>query len=740
MKRFVVICLCLFFVLPVSAQRPKVALVLSGGGAKGSAHVGVLKVLEQNDIQVDCIVGASMGAIVGGLYAMGYSADELDSLMMIQDWNTVLMDTRDRRLTPYDSKRRDDGYLLKIPLGAGKRGKLSSNLPSGLVRGQNVETLLTALTAGCQDSIDFKDLKIPFACVAVDLMSRREVVFRSGDVISAIRSSMSIPLFFDPLQFEGMALVDGGMLNNYPVDVARAMGADIVIGSIVSETEKDDKEKKEHDDDIMSVAMDWLDVYVVPKNSENAAGTDILIKPDLLSLNALSYSRENMRNLIDSGEKAALEHVGELKALIEKTGTASAHGQKASPYKATVLGRDSITVASIIYNGLTPDEESYVSRGSLVKPGARVPGDAVLREVDRLYALGVFERVNFRLRGREEPYSLELFFTEGKPAVFGLGAYFDTEEVIAALVRLGLGDNTLYGSSLNVEAKVAYNFRAGAEYAYGFRNRLKFKLGYNFGFSDFDLFRKEYLPDISFRRHSAFAGFGIGHIQNLSVNALAGIDIFRAMRLSGDDSAAASYDRDMSRNNFFDAHFDIGFENHDRRNFPTKGIDFNIETDWYKDFFTKFQHDPFSAFAAHISGVIPVGKQFVLIPSLDHRGLLGENVPAAYMNVMGGHRKGRYMNQQLTFVGFNNVHVFKKILSTATIDARFCAGGRHYITASGSVVANSDGYSDFFRESPFFGARLGYAYDSFLGPLSMDVCWSDYTGKVGFYMSLGFAF
>ena len=98
------------------------------------------------------------------------------------------------------------------------------------------------------------------------------------------------------------------------------------------------------------------------------------------------------------------------------------------------------------------------------------------------------------------------------------------------------------------------------------------------------------------------------------------------------------------------------------------------------------------------------------------------------------------MDQQLTFVGFNNVHVFKKILSTATLDARFCAGGKHYITASGSIVANSDKYSDFFRESPFFGARLGYAYDSFLGPLSLDVCWSDYTGKVGFYMSLGFAF
>lgn len=733
MKRIFVICLCLLTAASVSAQRPKVALVLSGGGAKGSAHIGVLKVLEQNDIQVDCIVGASMGAIVGGLYAMGYTADELDSLMMAQDWGTILMDKEDRCLISYDVKRRDDRYLLKIPLGDGKKGKIMSNLPSGMVRGQNVEKLLSALTAGCQDSIDFNDLQIPFSCVAVDLLSRKEVIFHSGDVISAIRASMSIPLFFDPQKSGGMSLVDGGMLNNYPVDVARAMGADIVIGSIVSETEKDDKAKEEHTDDIASVAMDWLDVYVVPKNSENADITDILIKPDLLSLNAMSYSRDNMRKLIDSGEKAALEHVEELKALPSSV-------RKSSQYKAVALGRDSISIASVRYNGLTADETSFVSRGSLVGAGGRMPGETVMREVDRLYSLGAFDKVIFRLKGDSEPYALEFDFTKGKPAVFGAGGYFDTEEVIAALVRFGLGDNNLYGSRLNVEAKLAYNFRAGAEYTYEFRNRLQYKFGYNFRYSNLDMFRKESLSDMSFTRHSFYAGFGAGHIRNLAVNVLAGIDIYNSIKFISDEPNIFLYDTDLSRSGFFDAHADIKFENFDRRNFPTKGIDFAASADWYKGISKKDRKDPFAAFEAHLSGVIPLGQRFALIPSLDHRSLVGDDVPLAYMNVMGGLRQGRYMNQQLTFIGFNNALVFKKILTTATLDTRFRAGEKHYFTASGSIASNSNEFSDFFGKDPVVGVRLGYSYDSFLGPLSASVCWSNYTAKVGFYMSLGFAF
>ena len=188
------------------AQRPKVGVVLCGGGAKGAAHVGVLKVLEENDIPIDMIVGTSMGAIVGGLYAIGYSASELDSLIMAQDWNVVMSDRIPRSSRSFQSKRRQDEYILRIPFGAGdysrlgagmqrrpEEGSFLSNIPLAMVDGQNIYNLFTRLSVGYQDSLDFSRMPIPFACVAVDLIGKKEVIFKSGRFVDAIRSSMAIP-------------------------------------------------------------------------------------------------------------------------------------------------------------------------------------------------------------------------------------------------------------------------------------------------------------------------------------------------------------------------------------------------------------------------------------------------------------------------------------------------------------------------------------------------------------------
>jgi NTE family protein len=243
MKRLLLF-LLLLLALPTFAQRPKVGVVLCGGGAKGAAHVGVLKVLEENGIPIDCIAGTSMGAIVGGLYAIGYSAAELDSLIMAQDWNYVMSDRIPRRNTYFEQRKYQDNYLLRIPFGAGdysrlgprpqprrgEGGSLLDNIPIAMVNGQNIYNLFTRLSVGYQDSLDFSRMPIPFACVAVDLIGKKEVVFHGGNFVDAIRASMAIPGYFSPVRLNDMVLIDGGALNNFPVDVAKAMGADIIIG------------------------------------------------------------------------------------------------------------------------------------------------------------------------------------------------------------------------------------------------------------------------------------------------------------------------------------------------------------------------------------------------------------------------------------------------------------------------------------------------------------------------------
>lgn len=201
--------------------RPKIGLVLSGGGAKGVAHIGVLKVLEEAEIPIDYICGTSMGAIIGGLYSIGYHAEELDSMVRSQDWIFLLTDQIARPYQSFNSKYEKEHFLIKVPLGNNK--KIST--PSGIVKGQGILNKFTSLTIGYHQLDSFADLPIPFACVAGDLTSGKEIVIKKGNLPLAMRTSMAVPGVFQPVYRDGMVLVDGGIFNNFPVDVAKEMGS-----------------------------------------------------------------------------------------------------------------------------------------------------------------------------------------------------------------------------------------------------------------------------------------------------------------------------------------------------------------------------------------------------------------------------------------------------------------------------------------------------------------------------------
>ena len=191
-------------------QRKKVGVVLSGGGAKGVAHIGVLKVLEEAGIPIDYIAGTSMGAIVGGLYAVGYSAKSLDSMVRVQNWPFLLSDRVYRYNLPFSEKETNEKYLLSVPLTHGK----GLSVPAGFVSGQNIYNLFSELTIGYHDSIPFRDLPIPFSCVAANMIDGKEVVMDSGILPLAMRASMAIPGAFAPVIIDSMILVDGGISNN----------------------------------------------------------------------------------------------------------------------------------------------------------------------------------------------------------------------------------------------------------------------------------------------------------------------------------------------------------------------------------------------------------------------------------------------------------------------------------------------------------------------------------------------
>ncbi|MBQ6300070.1 MAG: patatin-like phospholipase family protein [Bacteroidales bacterium] len=754
MKRFLTITFLLLTILPAFAQRPKVGVVLCGGGAKGAAHVGVLKVLEENNIPIDYIVGTSMGSIIGGLYAIGYSAAELDSLIMAQDWNFVMSDRIPRSSRSFQRKRTQDEYTLRIPFGAGDYSRLSasmqrrpeetsflSNIPLAMVDGQNIYNLFTKLSVGYQDSLDFSLMPIPFACVAVDVIGKKEVVFKSGHFVDAIRSSMAIPGYFSPVRIGDMVLIDGGALNNYPVDVAREMGADIIIGVKLGELDN----KEPVIENIGDLALEVMDLYMDTKLAHAIEDTDILITPSTKGFNTLSFDTQSLRTLIDNGEAAARNKMEELQKLNDSLSRSEQMfiGPKKAPEhyrKAIRLDRDSITLGIVSYNGLKPKDVHLLLDRSPLKPGARISGQDLEREVTRFYNTAAFQSVTYLLRGQTDPYDLELNFVAGRPSEMGLGFRFDSEEVAAILLGVDINANTLYGSKFSAKAKLAYNMQAEFKYSYAFPSLAQVGVGYGVRSSNLNILNKGMVSNMGFTNHAVTAAFSTSNVRDIDIKMGARFDYYMYRRLLSEGELFPNYDMDLDRNKFLSAFIQAEVDRRDQKYYPTSGFDLNAKFNYYlnKPFGSDFTN--FSAIQAHFSGVVPFGDRVAFILSLDNRTLIGKEVPLIYGNFMGGFVAGRYLDHQIPFLGFTHTHLFKNVLAIATLDTRARIFDNHYVYASASYAQDFVKIKEAFQDTPVIGVRLGYSYNSVIGPLSADVIWSNYAHAVGAYVSIGYTF
>jgi NTE family protein len=304
--------------LAVMADRPKVGLVLGGGGAKGAAEIGAIKVIERAGIPIDVIVGTSIGSVVGSLYAAGYHAADLDSMFCQQEWLSLMTDRRaELGNEPYKVK---DGitYIFGFPvMGDLNNGDIGG---FGMMRGEKVENLIDSMIQhkGCQE---FNSLSIPFSCVAADFRQAREVVLNKGKISTCVRASMAIPGIFKPVNYEGTKLVDGGMLNNLPVDVAQTMGADIIIAIDLQQNEQKPKTTDYDFGMLESVAdmlgfgglLNWVATRPDKKKyAENVKKTNVYIHPLLPDTDATNFGNKNSARMIKIGEEEAMRHWDEL--------------------------------------------------------------------------------------------------------------------------------------------------------------------------------------------------------------------------------------------------------------------------------------------------------------------------------------------------------------------------------------------------------------------------------------------
>lgn len=284
---------------PPPAQRPRIGLALSGGGARGIAHVGVLQVLEEHRIPIDFVAGSSMGAVVGGLYASGLSPAQLDSVISAIDWMEAFADRIPRSDRSFRRKRDDDLYLVKHKPGL-REGRL--RFPPGMLDGQRIDLLLKRLSLPMVTVRNFDSLAVPYRAVAADIVTGEAVVLDHGDLALAMRSSMSIPAVFAPREVDGRLLVDGGVTNNFPIVQVRRMGADVVIAVDIASP----PQKREDLESIVQIALQ-VAMMSSDRNKEQQVASlgpdDVLIRPELGSITVASFDRAD--EAIPIGRQAA---------------------------------------------------------------------------------------------------------------------------------------------------------------------------------------------------------------------------------------------------------------------------------------------------------------------------------------------------------------------------------------------------------------------------------------------------
>lgn len=314
-KVFILVLMVVTFIGNVYSQthHPRVAIVLSGGGAKGVAHIGALKVIEKAGIPIDIVTGTSMGSIIGGLYSCGWGAQRLDSMVRRQDWTFLLSDRDDYYTQNLGNREKQATYAFTKTYNLSKESRLRD---AGFIQGKNLMRLFNRLTAGYTDSMSFDSLPIPFACVATNIVDNTEYDFHSGRLAQAMRTSMSIPAFFSPVRFGDKVLVDGGLRNNYPADIAKAMGADYIIGVTVQGAPRTADDINSN----ASVIGQIIDVNCKNKYDDNLALTDVAIRVNTNGYSTASFTPAAIDTLIRRGEEEAMSHWDELIALKHRLG------------------------------------------------------------------------------------------------------------------------------------------------------------------------------------------------------------------------------------------------------------------------------------------------------------------------------------------------------------------------------------------------------------------------------------
>ncbi len=541
-------------------QRPRIGLALSGGGAKGIAHIGVLKVLTEAGLPIDMIAGTSMGAIVGGMYAIGYSPEAIEAIVSELDWQHIITDMRHRKLQPMAEKRFDSRYIGSFVI---KNGHL--RLPAGLKAGQNVAELLLRLTWPAHHIQEFRELPVPFVCVATDLASGEAVALERGFLPEALRASMAIPTLFNPVRMDDRLLVDGGLTRNLPAEDVIRLGADIVIGVDVGTSLRSADELTSLVE-ILDQAISLKSVLTTEKQRKLC---DLLITPELGGLSFSDYDKA--QQLIEVGRQAALAVLPEIRALIDSL-------KIPRPQPVAFPRKDPIFVQELHIDGVEQVSPKVIrSEIGLELPGY-VTSEDLEHGIERLYSLQFFETISYTFRplpggGRQ----LRIKVKERFANLFRFGLRYDSENKATLLFNTTIRNRTGKSSALLIDVQLAGKTRLEGEYYAhsGLRSGLGVRIHALYESVPLDIYSGA-RRTARLKRQSLMGDFSIGTIYSNSLAMSVGVNLERY--LLSPDIAPPEYGETGKHITFLYSMLQL--DTIDRTVFPTAGHWLRLRTEY----------------------------------------------------------------------------------------------------------------------------------------------------------------
>jgi len=726
--------------------RKKVGLVLSGGGAKGVAHIGVLKVLEEAGIPIDYIAGTSMGAIVGGMYAIGFSPTAMDSIMRAQNWLELLSDKITRDKLFFTEKEVSDKSLITIPFD-----KDRFHISTGFLSGGSVMDMLSEYTVGYHNMKSFDDLPIPFACVGYDLISGDQVVMREGSLPLAIRASMSIPGAFATVERDGRILIDGGLINNFPVNVVREMGAEIIIGVDVSmmterlESQKKGEIREDDYDNLMFIINRMMERLARDAFEKNKSMTDLYIHPDTDPYTTASFNTTAVDSLLIRGERVARENWDAILAFKELIGIHPADEIKLPPNRKAGTDspvEDSVELGYIIFNGATTLNEKNLRRMLRFKEFSTIGTNSLREAVDRFKGTGSFSSLSYSLVEQDGRYNLTFNCRERSRSAVSVGIRFDTREIASGYINAIYAPPELHGGMVELTGRLSTNPYVNVGIFYQDAWLGKFGLSYTYRYGNMEIYtgRDTTSHNIRFHKNRVNLDLANFYYRNFNIYLGARFENFRSPSLimANDDGLQ----RQRVRENLISYRAGVRYDSYDNANYPTSGVRFKAEYALYTDDLSQYRDDtPISALSFSLNIAIPVTDRWTLVPALYGRFLYGKEFAFPMQNFVGGTQEAHYLDHQLPFYGFRPTEVVdNKFLATA-FEARYRIWNNHFLWVKGNVARISHSMLELIEWDKglfMLGAAAGYSYDSPLGPIDVLVEYGLHPGaKFGVYINLG---